>query len=293
MFIATIRIGLLRRLLALAVFLCLAFFVLFRAPDGAPALSAATAQGTPLPVIMYHSLLRDPAMAGPYVLSPDDFEADILYLQQHGYETVSLRQAVDYVLSGGSLPEKPVLLTLDDGFLNNLSYLPDILERTGACVLVSVVGQYTELFSDHPDPNPSYAYLSWDEIAALTATGKVEIGNHSWGFHALSPRRGAMRLPGETDAQYRAALINDAARLQNALNERCGLSPQVYTYPYGQISEGADTLLREMGFAATLSCYELITTLTPGRPDCLYSIGRFNRPSGISSADFFTDIGLS
>ena len=66
MFIATIRIGLLRRLLALAVFLCLAFFALFRAPDGAPALSAATAQGTPLPVIMYHSLLRDPAMAGPY-----------------------------------------------------------------------------------------------------------------------------------------------------------------------------------------------------------------------------------
>lgn len=295
MLIATFRIGPLRRLFALAIaVLALLVFTLFTpSSDGAPALSPAAAQGTPLPVIMYHGLLRDPAMAGPYVLSPDDFEADILYLQQHGYETVSMQQVIDYVLHDGPLPEKPVLLTLDDGCLNNLTYLPDILERTDTCALVSVVGQYVSLFTERPDPNPSYAYMTWSEIAELAATGRVEIGNHSWGFHAQSPRRGSTRLQGESDTQYRDILTSDAQRLQDALTENCDLTPQVYTYPYGQISAGADEILCDMGFTATLSCYELVTTLIPGQPDCLYSIGRYNRPSGIASADFFAGIGLN
>lgn len=293
MLIATISARRLRRLFSLGLVMCaILVFSLTASPASAPALSAASATQTPLPVIMYHGLLKDTQMAGKYVLSPADFEADILYLQEHGYQTVTMQQVVDYVLNNGTLPEKPVLLTLDDGCLNNLTYLPDILARTDACALVSVVGQYTELFTEHPDPSPSYAYLSWDEISALADTGRVEIGNHSWGFHAQAPRRGSTRLEGESDAQYRSVLTEDAQRLQDALTEKCGLTPLVYTYPYGQISAGADDILRDMGFLATLSCYELTTVLTPGQPECLYSIGRYNRPSGMTSAEYFSEIGL-
>lgn len=285
----------LRRLLSgailAAVLTGLPFFPL--PPRDAPAMAPAEAQGTPLPVVMYHSLLRDPSLSGPYVLSPDVLESDILYLKQKGYQPVTMAQAIDYVLHGGALPEKPVLLTLDDGNVNNLLYLPDILERSDACALVSIVGQYAQQFTDTPDPNPSYGYMSWPEISALAATGRVEIGNHSYGFHAQSPRRGSTKMEGETPEQYRAILTADAQRLQDALAERCGITPQVYTYPYGQITDGADDILREMGFAATLSCYERITVLVPGDASTLYSIGRYNRPSGISSADFFQKMGIS
>lgn len=283
----------LRRFCSLALLLpvLLILPLLAPPPHGSPALAAA-APGTPLPVIMYHSLLMDPARAGKYVLSPQTLEADIVHLQQHGYQPVTLRQAVRYVQSGGSLPEKPVLLTLDDGYLNNLLYLPDILERTGAPVLVSVVGEYTQRFTDTPDPNPSYGHLTWSDISALVACGRVEIGNHSWAFHAQSPRRGSMRLDGESAEQYRAALSADALRVQTALAEHCGVTPAVYTYPFGQISDGADAILQDLGFSATLSCYEQVTTLVPGRPETLLSIGRYNRPSGLSSRDFFARIGL-
>ncbi len=277
--------------LVLAVLIGLPFFSL--PPRNAPASAAAGPQGIPLPVVMYHSLLMDPARAGQYVLSPETLEADLIYLKEHGYQTVTLRQAVDYVLNGGTLPEKPVLLTLDDGYLNNLLYLPDILERNDACALVSVVGDYAQRFTDTPDPNPNYGHMTWDDIAALAATGRVEIGNHSWGFHNQSPRRGSMRLSGESAEQYRAVLTADAQRVQDALTKRCGLTPLVFTYPYGQISDGADDILREMGFSATLSCYEQVTTLIPGQPECLFSIGRYNRPSGISTADFFARMGIS
>ena len=57
------------------------------------------------------------------------------------------------------------------------------------------------------------------------------------------------------------------------------------------ISDGADEILKEMGFAMTLSCFERVTVLTSdeGR---LYSVGRFNRPSGISTEAFMRKIGL-
>ncbi len=274
-----------------AVLIGLPFFPL--PPRDAPVMAPAEAQGTPLPAVMYHSLLRDPALAGPYVLSPDVLESDILYLKQKGYEPITMSQAIDYVLGGGALPEKPVLLTLDDGNVNNLLYLPDILERTDACAVVSIVGQYAQQFTDTPDPNPSYGYMNWQEISELAGSGRVEIGNHSYGFHAQSPRRGSTKMEGETAEQYRAALTQDAQRLQDALTANCGITPRVYTYPYGQITDGADDILQDMGFAATLSCYERVTVLVPGDASTLFSIGRYNRPSGISSADFFQKMGIS
>ena len=283
-----------RRSLRRAFLLSVQLFLALLYPAPAPAVPAsAPASGVALPAVMYHSLLRDSARAGDYVLSPQTLEEDILFLKERGYVPVTVSQAASYVLYGTPLPEKPILLTLDDGFLNNLTYLPDILQRTDACVTVAVVGQYTEQYTLNPDPNPNYAYLTWEDVRALYDTGRVEIACHSWAFHNLSPRRGASQLQGESDEQYRQALLSDTSRLQNTLLERCGLTCSVYAYPFGLSSPGSDGILRQAGFTATLSCTQRVSTITPGDPGCLCSLGRFNRPAGLSSRDFFARMGIS
>ena len=83
---------------------------------------------------------------------------------------------------------------------------------------------------------------------------------------------------------------NKAGHMRDRLTAQCGVTPRVYVYPYGQISDGADAALRALGFEATLSCYERVTVLRRGDPDCLYSIGRYNRPAGPSSEEFFRRI---
>ena len=78
--------------------------------------TAADADGVALPIVMYHGLSEDPAAWGDYVISPAQFEADLRYLREQGYTTVTVADLLAYVDEGTALPERPVMLTFDDGY---------------------------------------------------------------------------------------------------------------------------------------------------------------------------------
>ena len=260
-------------------------------PAGGQALAAHAAAADPresvqVPVLMYHSILKDPARAGTYVVSPAQFEADMVCLLDRGYETVSVAELIAYVDGTGRLPEKPVVVTLDDGYYNNLTYVLPILERLELCAVVSIVGAYADRAEREQDPNPNYAYLAWDDVRLLAASGRVEIQNHSYDMHGLNGRRGSARMDGESEDGYRAAFTADALRLQRQLAARAGVTPAAYTYPYGSTCPEADALLHELGFRASFTCAEHVNTVVRGEPETLFNLGRYNRPAGELSAEY-------
>ena len=161
-----------------ALFLCAALWMV-------GVTGSAVEEGTPLPVLMYHALLRNPNAWNDYVLSPDALEQDLIWLKAHGYSFVLPSQVIGFVQNGNPLPEKPAMITLDDGCLNHLTYLPEILERQDACAFLSVVGEYTERADAEGEGQPEYSYLRSEDIGKLLQTGRVEIGNHSYNLHAL------------------------------------------------------------------------------------------------------------
>lgn len=246
---------------------------------------------TKLPIIMYHSVLRDPKRAGNYIVSPQTVENDLIYLKQRGYTAITASELAQAVIKGDELPEKPVMITLDDGYLNNLTYVLPLLERYDMKAVVSVVGSYCECFSENDDHNPAYAYLSWEDIEELTATGRVEIGNHTYNMHSRTGRKGIKRLRGEDEAAYYAALVCDIGRTQSLLEENCGIVPTTFAYPYGQVERAALPVLKEMGFTVLMTCTEKVNELN-GDPAVLTDLGRFNRPSGISTEKFMRKIGI-
>lgn len=274
-----------RGLLDLTILLCF-MGVLGRVYDGERAAeTAAVGEKKPLPIIMYHSILKDPERAGDYVVSPATLEGDLAYLKEQGYETVVMADAIAYVNGDGMLPDKPVMLTFDDGYYNNLLYALPLLEQYDMRAVLSPVGSYTDRFTDTPDPNPNYGHLTWEELAALQTSGRFEIQNHSYDMHGLSDRRGSSRKKGESESAYARAFCDDTERMQQLLS-RHGIEATTYTYPYGAISDGSGAFLREMGFAASLSCYERISVLVRGEPASLFCLGRFNRPAKYTTAEF-------
>ena len=90
---------------------------------------ALAEEGVHLPVLMYHSILKDSARQGQYVISPSVLSADLDALQQRGYQTVTVSDLLAYVYDGVSLPEKPVMITFDDGYYNNYVYAYPLRER--------------------------------------------------------------------------------------------------------------------------------------------------------------------
>ncbi len=248
--------------------------------------SCVASQGAPVPILMYHSVGYNNRVQSPYILTPEVFEEDMKWLSDHGYTAVFVSDLVHYVLHKTALPDKPVVITLDDGFLNNRTYVLPILEKYGMRAVISVVGSFCEDFSLHPDPDPSYAYLTWEDVSDLARSGLVEIGNHTYNMHSVGERKGCMKLAGESVEAYSATLSNDLSKLQTMLTEKSGVTPTVFAYPYGAVSGEAVFVLQSLGFSAALTCAEKVNFLSPDEPEKLYHLGRFNRPSGESTPDF-------
>lgn len=274
---------------------CLALVALLATMPGGCA-KAAVAAALSLPerrtvhVLMYHSILRDPERAGKYVLSPEALETDLCWLLAHGYETVTAEALAAFADGEGSLPERPVLLTFDDGYLNNLTYVLPILKKYGCHAVVSVVGAYTQRFTDENDPNPNYAHLCWDEVRALAESGLVEIGNHTYDLHGQSGRKGCGRKQGESARDYERMLLSDVERLQQELTARADVTPIAFAYPYGVIDPLSEQILRELGFRVTLSCCERPATVIFGQSESLFAMGRYNRPSGVLTETFMARV---
>ena len=237
-----------------------------------------------MPILMYHSILKDPQRAGMHVLSPDTLEQDLRYLKDHGYTTVSIQQLIDAVYQDAPLPEKPVVLTFDDGYLNNLTYVLPLLEKYDMKATISIVGAYTEQAEREDDENPNYAYLKKQRIAEMAQSGRFEIGVHSYDMHGQQTRKGSAKNKGESTGQYQAVFRADTEQCVALLAE-CGVDANVYAYPYGAISAESEPVLKELGFCASLSCREKPNYITKD-PDCLWQLGRYNRPSGVSTETF-------
>lgn len=255
-------------------------------------LSAAAGEVVKLPIVMYHSVVEGSSRCGDYVISAGQFESDVSALHEAGYETVNIADLERYV-DGGELPEKPVMITFDDGFLNNIDVCGPILEKYDMCAVLSVVGVYTEN-EERCDwkRSDNYSYLTWEEIAAADKKGTFEIQNHSYNMHGGSGRQGAKKVSGEDAATFKEKVKQDITHMQELLKQKAGVRASCFTYPYGYFDSDTKDVIRECGFAASLICYERINEVTRD-PECLYNLGRFNRPSGITTAQFFSKCGIS
>ena len=249
----------------------------------------SVAEGIYLPILMYHSILQNPGRQGNYVVSPEVLAQDLAYLAENGYSAISAAQLIAYVHEGDPLPEKPVMITFDDGFLNNLTHAVPLLEKYDMCAIISVVGSYTELYSGSDDHNPAYAYLSYTDICEAAASGYIEIGNHSYDMHNKNNRVGTTRKPGENKEDYHAALYADLIQVQEKIYENCGFNPVVFAYPFGRIEKSSREIVKAIGFKMSLGCGEVVNIITRD-PEYLYLLGRFNRAAGTSTESFMKRI---
>ena len=236
-----------------------------------------------LPIIMYHSILKDGARQGKYVVSPEVLARDLDALRARGCETVTVRDLIAYTRDGAPLPAKPVMLTFDDGYYNNYVYAYPLLRQRGMRAVVSIIGSQTALFTDNGEENAYWSHLRLDRLREMQDV--FEVQNHSWNPHEYGERRGCLRRRGEDETRYETLLREDTEQTQTLITDAGLPAPTCYTYPFGACSKESETLLKSMGFRCTLGCEERINTVTRN-PDCLFELGRFNRPAGQSTESF-------
>ncbi len=277
-------------ILACAVTCIMVGFICFCILNNSVAAASADENGVSLPVIMYHNISEKRHLWGEYNVSPEVVENDIKYLKEKGYTTVSCAQVIAYCKGEGELPEKPVMLTVDDGFESFYAYMYPLLKKYGCKAVISPMGNCIDAFSEQEDHNLDYSYLTWEELKEMCDSGLVEIGNHTYDMHSDNKDRiGCGRKKGESYESYKSALNEDIGTMQEKIKQFTARECVIFTYPYGKISEGSKEILEEMGFKIILTCNGKVNSLNIGGEGAI-TLGRFNRPSGKTSYEFFKKI---
>jgi peptidoglycan/xylan/chitin deacetylase (PgdA/CDA1 family) len=103
-----------------------------------------------IPVLMFHGV-ADEVLKVPYgfLLQPaEHFEACMQYVARNGFTTITLQVLYNHLKSNESLPRNPIVLTFDDGYLDNWVYVYPILKKYGLHGTIFVVSDFVDPSGD-------------------------------------------------------------------------------------------------------------------------------------------------
>ncbi|WP_138759050.1 polysaccharide deacetylase family protein [Modestobacter altitudinis] len=211
-----------------------------------------TARST-VPVLCYHQLREFEADDGAYTRSittpPAVFTAQLQALRDGGRTPVRAEELVDHLEFGTTLPDRPVLLSFDDGSATHVTVALPALQAMG---FPAVFFPMTVVL-DKPD------WLSSEDLRRLDAAG-MTIGAHTWDHQRLD------RLP---DDQWTTQLDEPAATLAEIL----GHPVDLMAYPYGA---WAPETLPHVASAGYRAAFQLSDPVEPTQP--MLSIRRIMPP---------------
>ena len=197
-----------------------------------------------VPVLMYHRVgAARAARERRYCVEPSRFAAQMRALEASGWSAVPLQSFLSWLDGRASLPEKPFLLTFDDGFLGIHEHVAPVLAQLGWSPVVfrvsGLLGKRDAWRVDHDPGARTYPLLDVDHIRELRALG----------FDFQSHTRLHADLPTLDDARLQAELRGSREDLEGILG-----APVLHlAYPYGRYDERVQRAARDAGYRSAFS----------------------------------------
>jgi peptidoglycan/xylan/chitin deacetylase (PgdA/CDA1 family) len=182
------------------------------------------------PILMYHHVgplpdAPDMIRIGLTIL-PDNFEAQLKFLQERGYTSIDFYQMQYALTLGWPLPAKPVLFTFDDAYEDIYQFAFPLMKKYGFTGTVFVPTQFL-------DENRG-GYMNWDQAKELAAAG--------WRLEPHTKDHIAV------DGRSRDLLIYQIYGSMETLRYHLGYQPRFFAYPSGEYDDKAIEILKEVGY---------------------------------------------
>ena len=192
----------------------------------APVKEVKMVHPTGIPVLMYHKIGDD--KDNDAVIREDLFREQMKFLKDNGYNPLTMDQLYDYVVNGAAVPEKPVVLTFDDGYADTYSIVYPIMKEYGFAATVFI------------NPGDVGTRLTWDQIREMHKNG-ITISNH--GFQHI-----------EMGQLSEAKQIENITKAQEALAKEVGIKDNPwFCYPYGDKNEFTDAATKKAGIKMSMA----------------------------------------
>lgn len=210
-----------------------------------------------VPVMMYHDFL--PADTTDVdvdfeedVITPEEFESDLIWLRDNGYTTITAADLANYLEGEGEMPEKPIILTIDDGKYRVYKWAWPLLMKYGMKGSLAVIGDKIDDATRAPEKreNDDKPFCTWDEIKEMHDSGAMEIVSHTQNLHVFlkDGRSGADLAPGESLENYMKFSMSDAGEILGKIKEVTGCDAVAMAYPYSVRSAQSDKAWLASGY---------------------------------------------
>ncbi|MGJ7045395.1 polysaccharide deacetylase family protein [Thermoanaerobacterium thermosulfurigenes] len=219
-----------------------------------------------VPVLMYHNIYAGniPPNKSGVLITPQNFEKQILYLKGHGYETITVEDLYNFMKYGKMLPKKPILITFDDGYLGNYKYAYPLFKKIGYKGVINVI------VKNVPSPTNKvvtpYPHFDWIEAREMSSSGVMEIESHTYdshryaksGNHDIPMLSGPIDIGGrlETMNEYRERIKNDLLKAKMEIEKNLGKEVIALAYPYGVGSDTSKDVAASLGYKVIFTMEE-------------------------------------
>jgi glycosyltransferase involved in cell wall biosynthesis len=190
-----------------------------------------------VPVLMYHAFGADEE-GDRYVISRASFERQLRLLKRLRYRVLGFEELARLLRAGEAPPPRSVVLTIDDGYADNLAIAKPLLTRHRCAATVFLVSRRFGAVNDWTSEGAvaNRPLLSEDEVRQLEGDG-VAIGAHTRTHPAVTALAGE-RLAGETGGS------------RQDLEALLGHPVATFAYPYGKFDRDAVAAVGRAGYDA-------------------------------------------
>jgi peptidoglycan/xylan/chitin deacetylase (PgdA/CDA1 family) len=237
---------------------------------------SAIAKPLTIPVLCYHQVLEviESTASSETQISLSKFDSQMNYLKTNNFNPITMSQLSGYLNNNKTLPNKPILITFDDGWEDQYWNAVPVLDKYGFKATFFIIGN--TLTGTWP------GYMTKAKIIDLKKRG-YDIGAHSW-THADG---GLAKQQGETDANFKARMQIELGDTKTQLEKAIGSKVLALAYTFGYYDKPSIDAVKSYGYKLAFTvngCCNVKDSQSN------YLLKRFSIDGEIKDTDFQQDI---
>jgi peptidoglycan/xylan/chitin deacetylase (PgdA/CDA1 family) len=204
-----------------------------------------------VPILAYHHV--NPRPGDMVTVTPEHFEAQMAFLSRAGYRSLFIDELLDWMAGRIFLDEKAVVLTFDDGYLDNYRFAYPVLKKFGIRATIFLVTGWAGMERREEDLDRIFSH---EECRELSASGRAGPMALNWPEARRLEEEGLVRIESHTHEHTKnlfadvRALKDSLGLSQEALQIHLGKKSTCLCWPGGRYNAGSLEAAREFGFTS-------------------------------------------
>jgi len=205
-----------------------------------PTVEESTEPTKDVTILVYHSIAPAPIdrteslMQKRFRIDPENFRSQMQYLKDNDYTPITFLHLTEYLLYNKKIPEKPIVITFDDGLLNQYENAFPVLKEF----------DFLATFFIYPGITAHRNFMNWEQLKEIVASGN-EIGSHTIIHYDLT----------KIDDEI---LQNELTKSKRVLEEKLGINVYTIAYPNYAENENVQNAVRDAGYIGARAGWRLI-----------------------------------